>query len=251
VTPAPKEILEELYGAGLDAFVARRDELARSLRKEGKREEADAVKKLRKPSVAAWAVNALARHERPQVDALLEAGERLRDAHAKLLGGGPSRAVQDASREERKAVETLVDAAGRLLEEAGRSAGPATLDRVRDTLHAAASDERVRELVAEGRVVEDEEATGFAFAGLAPAKAKPAKARPPRPDAARERAEEKRRTAEERAGEARRGVKEAEQDVRAAERALAQAERGLKSRRSALERAERDLERAREALDRR
>jgi len=235
---------DDLYGASLDEFVARRDERARALRKEGKRDEAEEVKKLRKPTVAAWAVNMLARREGPRVKGLLDAGERLRTAHAKLLSGGPSADVQEASRAERKAVEELVDAAARILAEAGRSATETTLDRIRDTLHAAASDERVRELVRKGRVVEDEEATGFALTGLAPAAgARPrGRAEKARPDPARERAEKRRRAAEERAAEARRELEEAERRVEEAKRALAGAEKEAKRRRSALERAERDLE---------
>lgn len=237
------EAVDDLYGVSLDEFVARRDELARALRNEGERDQAEEVKKLRKPTVAAWAVNTLARRERPRVKGLLDAGERLRAAHAKLLAGGSSADVQEASRAERNAVEELVDAAARMLAEAGRSTAEAMLDRIRGTLHAAASDERVRELVRQGRVVEDEEATGFALAGLAPAAARPrGRAQRSRPDPARERAEKRRRAAEERAAEARRELKEAERRVEEAKRALAGAEKDAKRRRSALERAERDLE---------
>ena len=241
------ETLDDLYGAPLADFVGRRDELARALRKDGKREEAEAVKALRKPTVAAWAVNMLARRERDRVAALLEAGERLRAAHADLLAGGSSAAVQEASRAERETVEELVGAAAGFLDEAGRSAGPSTLDRVRDTLHAAAPDERVRELVREGRVVEDEEASGFAFAGLAPptgARSRP-KAREGKPsgDRDRERAEQRRRAAAERAAEARRELEDAERRAEEARRALASAEKEAKRLRSALERAERDVER--------
>jgi hypothetical protein len=233
------EPLEELYGAPLDEFVARRDALARALGKEGRRDEAEEVKGLRKPSVAAWAVNTLARRERPRVDELLEAGERLRKAHAKLLAGGDPAAVQHAAAEERAAVERLVAAAGGVLADAGRPATEATLDRIRDTLHAAASDERVRELVRHGRVVADEEATGFALAGLSPGKAARRPARRERPDPA----PAKRKAAEEQVAKARAELAEAEQAVTDAERALARAEKEVDRRRAAVERAERKLER--------
>ena len=238
------EAADDLYGAPLDEFVARRNQLARDLRKEGKREEADEVKALRKPTVAAWAVNALARRERARVDALLDAGGRLREAHAKLLDGGPPAAVQEAAAGERQAVEALVEAARALLAEAGRSTGDATLDRVRDTLHAAAADERVRKLVRAGRVVEDEEATGFAFAGLSPGRG-PSRtpARDKRAEAAREREQARRRKAEERAADARRAFDEAEREVADTRKALARAEKEAERRRAALERAEGALDR--------
>lgn len=233
--------VDELYGAPLDEFVSRRDALARSLRKEGKREEADGVKALRKPSVAAWAVNVLAREEREAVDELLAAGERLRAAHAELLDGGDPGAVQEAASAERAAVEGLVAAARGVLADAGRPATDATLDRVRDTLHAAASDDTVRELVRAGRVVEDAEATGFALAGLSPGKGakRPAAARPRTAD----RAAARRTEAAERVKQAQAELAEAEGAVREAERALARAEKEADRRRGALERAERALER--------
>ncbi len=233
--------VDELYGAPLDEFVSRRDALARSLRKEGKREEADGVKALRKPSVAAWAVNVLAREEREAVDELLAAGERLRAAHAELLDGGDPGAVQEAASAERAAVEGLVAAARGVLADAGRPATDATLDRVRDTLHAAASDDTVRELVRAGRVVEDAEATGFALAGLSPGKGakRPAAARPRKAD----RAAPRRKEAAERVKQAQAELAEAEGAVREAERALARAEKEADRRRGALERAERALER--------
>jgi hypothetical protein len=238
-----EEPIDELYGAPLDEFVARRNELARALRKDGKRAQVDEVKALRKPTVAAWAVNVLARQERERVDALLEAGERLRAAHAKLLEGGEPSAVQEAAAAERKAVEELVQAAEGLLAGAGHATSPGTLDRVRDTLHAAAADVRVRELVREGRVVADEEATGFAFAGLSPPRSGAKKPRASKPDRAAKRERERRRAAEERVAEARSDLQEAERAVKDAGRALARAEKEADRRRAALGRAEQALER--------
>ena len=53
---APEEA-DALYGLPLEDFVAERDALAKRLRGEGRREDAQAVKALAKPTVAAWAVN--------------------------------------------------------------------------------------------------------------------------------------------------------------------------------------------------
>src|SRR3954447_8139768 len=55
------EDVDRLYGLPLEEFVAERDALAKRLRADKRREEADAVKSLRKPSVAAWAVNQVLR----------------------------------------------------------------------------------------------------------------------------------------------------------------------------------------------
>ena len=69
--------VDALYGLPLDAFVPERDALAKRLRADKRREEADAVKALRKPSVAAWAANQVLRSQPGQRDALLEAGAKV------------------------------------------------------------------------------------------------------------------------------------------------------------------------------
>ena len=61
MSEAPPEVVDQLYGGPPDEFIARRDARAKELRKGGDRAAADAVKKLRKPSVSAAAVNRLAR----------------------------------------------------------------------------------------------------------------------------------------------------------------------------------------------
>ena len=65
--------VDALYGLPLDAFVPERDALAKRLRADKRREDADAVKALRKPSVAAWAANQVLRSQPGQRDALLTA----------------------------------------------------------------------------------------------------------------------------------------------------------------------------------
>ena len=80
--------LDDLYGVPLDRFVPERAALVRALRSAGEREQASAVAALRKPSVAAWAVNQLVRTRRAEVDGLLRAGDALREAQAGVLSGG-------------------------------------------------------------------------------------------------------------------------------------------------------------------
>ena len=70
--------VDDLYGLPLDRFVPERTALSRELRKAGEREQAGEVAALRKPSVAAWAVNQLVRTQRKAIDELLEAGDGLR-----------------------------------------------------------------------------------------------------------------------------------------------------------------------------
>ena len=104
-----------LYGLPLDRFVTERGALAKSLRagRAGARTRRG-VAALRKPSVAAWAVNQLVRTQRAAVQELFDAGDALRDAQADLLAGsGDGRALRAAGERERAAVEELVEARAR------------------------------------------------------------------------------------------------------------------------------------------
>ena len=70
---------DELYGLPLERFVPERQALARELRTGGRREQAAEVASLRKPSVAAWAVNQLVRTQRKAVAEIVPAfGDRLK-----------------------------------------------------------------------------------------------------------------------------------------------------------------------------
>ena len=235
-----KEI-DRLYAAPPGEFVRHRDELARSLRSDGKREVAGEVTKLRKPTVAAWAVNQLARREKMRLRGLFTAGERLRAAHGEVLGGGSPEALDQARTDERRAVEELVSAARPLLEEAGHPPTDAMADRVRETLHAAAVDEAVGERVRRGRLEQEARATGFGFTSVPAAKGRKPARKAPREDARRR----KRREAEGRLREANDALAEAEREVTSRRRDLEAAERELEGRRVAVERAERELERSR------
>ena len=66
---------DDLYGLPLDRFTDERNALAKRLRQEGRRDEAAGVSKLRKPSLAAWAVNQLVRTQKREVSGLFKAGD--------------------------------------------------------------------------------------------------------------------------------------------------------------------------------
>ena len=109
---------------------------------------------------------------------LLRAGERLRSAQEKALGGGGRSALEKAVAAERKAVEGLVAEARKIGEESGVKVSDANLARVQSTLHAVSLDPEVRERFEAGDLVEDHEATGVdALALMAAPAAKRAAAR--------------------------------------------------------------------------
>src|SRR5207253_5292734 len=84
--PADQEI-DRLFELSPDAFVAARDDLAKRLKAEGRSEEAARVRSLRRPTVAAWAANQVARRNPGDLQELLDAGAALRQAQRKVLSG--------------------------------------------------------------------------------------------------------------------------------------------------------------------
>jgi hypothetical protein len=145
--------IDGLYGAPLERFIPERDALARTLRKEGKREDAAEVAGLRKPSVAAWAVNQLVRTQSRSIADLFDAGDALQEAHrAAASGRGDGASLRTASQRERAAVDALMEAARGLLTSDGHELSATIMDRVADTLRAAALDSDDRAKVHDGRL---------------------------------------------------------------------------------------------------
>src|SRR3954465_4018305 len=109
------EEVAELYGEPLNEFVPRRDALVRERRKAGARERAAEVAKLKRPTVAAWAVNQLARRNLKELDLLLDAGHRLRTGQEEALKGGDRGKFEAARGDHERAVRELTAAARELL----------------------------------------------------------------------------------------------------------------------------------------
>jgi hypothetical protein len=247
--------VDRLYGVELDDFVRERTELARALRKEGRREEAASVQELRKPTISAWTVNQLARRKRKEVDLLLDAGHRLATAQADLVAGGDRAGFAKAREREQDALERLRRAAREVL---GDRAAEGTLERVSTTLRTAAVSEEGRELLALGRLTADLEPGGFdAFAAIAPVSPPGRAPKPPAPTRREERAaeeeakgREKERVARrEQAAARREAIERARQtlsDARERERELAKqaraAQQALADARRSLEKAEHEAE---------
>lgn len=169
---------DDLYGLPLDRFVPERTALAKELRKSGRREEAGEVAALRKPSVAAWAANQLVRTQRRAVDELFEAGDALRAAQDQVIAGrGDAGSLRSAVARERAAVDALIDSARGLLSTDGHELSPSIVDRVGETLHAAALDDDARALLGGGRIERELRHVGL---GMAPGALAAAPVRSPR-----------------------------------------------------------------------
>src|SRR4051794_26998156 len=166
--------LDRLYALPAAEFTAARDALAKELRAAKRRDEAAEVKALRRPTAPAAALNQLAREEPALMDALLGAAAGLREVQERLLAGEAGRdELRAAADAERRAVGDLVAAAGRLPD----APSPAALEKVRATLHAAATDDEVRAAIARGRLEREAESAGawgglpLTLGGIAPSEA--------------------------------------------------------------------------------
>ena len=142
------EIADDLYGLAPGQFRASRDASAVEARAAGDRALAERIKKLRRPTVAAWLGNRLAR-ERPQdVEELIGLGARLREAQAGLSGAE----LRRLSRRRADAVAALVARAKVLGPAGGQLVSEAVLEEVTATLEAALADPAAAEALQRGRL---------------------------------------------------------------------------------------------------
>ncbi len=238
------------YAAELDAFVAQRKALVAELRAAGDRAGAKTAAALRKPSVAAWAINQLVHRHGELVSAFRAAAAEARGAQVALAGGGDRDAWRAAMASVREAQGDLMDAVAEL------GVSTAARDGAEATLAAAAADEEVEADALSGRLVREVEPGGFGalLAADIPIVARPEQAEEPEEDdsaqahaaaaaaAARERAEaleaararlaaaeEALAVAERRRDEAAAAVKDARREVADLEDARPQKRRGQRS----------------------
>jgi hypothetical protein len=224
----PGDELDGLYHGPLEEFTPARNELAKTLRSDGKGEAADWVKGLTKPSRAAWLVNQLAVRKSDEIAELLAIGGELRAAQEDMLAGSADRdKLREAAHREQQAVDSLLRTAEAIGREHG--VGAQILTRVGETLQAASSDPEVAEAIEAGRLTREQRASGIGLVGPAtPAKPKGKSAR------AKEREQRDRR---ERQQQAKRR-KELERKLATAERKLEREQQKLDRAKEAVEDAE-------------
>src|SRR3954447_17701434 len=234
MTGGADERSAQLYGLPLEDFTVERNALAAELRAAGDGPGAASVKALRQTTAAAWAVNQLVRAEPDLVEALLGAGGELRQAHRQASSGKGAEQLRAAGEAERAAVEALMARAPAVL---GRAPSAGLAQAMRDSLHAASSNDEARERVASGTLVDARRLVGL---GPVPASLAAPPARPPsrpvrsvKPQPEAERAQ---------AADHARELKSADAAVNAFQRELDAAAR-------ALERADEAYARARDAAE--
>ncbi len=147
------KIADRLYASSADTFTAARNAAAREC---GDKALADRIKKLKKPSVSAWAVNVLVRRESDQIDSVLALADSLRAA-AEALDGDELRAL---TRQRRQLTTALASSARSLARESGvRLTGP-VVEQVEGMLNAAMLDPVAAQVVRTGRVLSAFTSTG-------------------------------------------------------------------------------------------
>ncbi len=141
--------VQQLYAVPPARFTALRSELAGEAKQAGEKDLASAIGSLRKPTVAAWAINHFVREHGEAVEdfrgfaLLLREAQRSLDAdQLRLLGRERSRRVDELAEQ--------VEAAA---EEAGQPLGAAAGAEVRQTLTAFIADEEAERSVLTGALV--------------------------------------------------------------------------------------------------
>lgn len=169
---AVDERLDALYRERPSGFVAARDRLAKDLRAGGDREEANRIKALRRPSAAAWLINAAALSSPELLDEFAEASRRLGEVQGRALEGDEDAVAEwrDAAAREREASRTVVEAGRALASELGEKVSPKAVESAGETLQAAAGDPELRDRVMRGRLEREESAPTLGIPAGTPAR---------------------------------------------------------------------------------
>lgn len=169
------EEVHDLYRVDPSEFVEARAALVKQLRVEGRKDEAKAVVKLRKPTVASWALDQVAVDQPELIEAALAAVAALQVATTETLEGDASN-LRSATDAERTAVSTVTEAAATHLPTLTAD----HRERMVATLRAAIADDAVRSQLTAGLLATDHEPAAMGFAAVASADAASAE---PRADA--------------------------------------------------------------------
>lgn len=143
--------VDALFDLPAAEFVAARDEVVARLKADGDAETAATVKAMKRPTLAAWAVNQVVRADADAWEALVAAGRSVQKAQRRALSGVRDSGLRDASTARRGLVEALTDHAARVLDQAGARA-ESHLDDVVATFEAASADPDAAATIGQGRL---------------------------------------------------------------------------------------------------
>jgi hypothetical protein len=153
--------VDALFKLPLAEFTGARNDLAARLKREGRADDSNLVKKLPKPSISAWAVNQLHWNHREAFEQLLATSQRFRQSQTSHTATRMAdlRGSLDARRE---ALSQLSDLATVLLSEAGHNPTPDTIHRITTTLEALSAHATLSDGPTPGRLTQDVDPPSFA-----------------------------------------------------------------------------------------
>lgn len=157
MTDPLREHAEELYGLLPEEFTAARTAAVKQAKESGDRQLATALQGLRRPTVAAWSVNLLARRRAELVEQVVALGGSLREAQAMLQG----EALRDLTRRRRQLVAAVTQEARSLAAAEGQRLSDAAVRQVEATLQAAMADPGAAEAVRSGLLAQPMASTGL------------------------------------------------------------------------------------------
>jgi hypothetical protein len=160
-------IADELYALPLAEFTPARDAKAKELKAD--KDLAATVKKLKRPSVAAWVVNLFVRREAEQVEQVIAVGAALREAQ-EGMDGAELRAL---TRQRRQLTSAVTEQARTLAREEDLKMTQSVADQVEATLTAAMLDPACAEAVRSGLLTAALRSTGVDAVDVAGAVALP------------------------------------------------------------------------------
>lgn len=232
--------LDQLYAGPPADFTTARNRLAAELKDAGDADAAKTVKALKRPTKAAALLNRLSLAHPAEVGAALDAGAKLRALEGKLGSKGAGEKLRAASESQRDAIAAVVE----LASAEGHGDSPAIVDKVGDTLHAAAAEKELAKTVRAGRLEREQRGATLTVGFVTDTDAEP------NPDPAGLRtAQLELRRADRDAKAARRKEERAEAGLERARTQLEHVEEMVRAARIAREGAEAELERAQRQLD--
>jgi hypothetical protein len=143
-----EEAADAVYAAPAADFIATRNELAKQLKADGDPLGSTRLKALRKPTVAAWIANLLARNLPDELDDLLALGDEFREATADLDGDR----LRELTPRRHQLLDKLTKEAARLAADEGQKVSPDVGQKLRETLDAALVDPAAGDAVRDGRL---------------------------------------------------------------------------------------------------
>ena len=153
---ATDQLIQRLYEAPPDGFVAARTAAVNEARRSGDQQGAKRLAALKKPTVAAWVVNLLALRRPDLIDELVDLAAALREAQRGLHGD----ALRELTAQRRQVVSALVGAA-RGLAQAEQPSVKLPLAEVEATLTAAMAEPEIAAQVRTGRLIRAASYAGF------------------------------------------------------------------------------------------